>query len=438
MEEKKEKNRSSMMRCKYCNEENDEDAVFCIKCGRELDKHENRGNKRFYILRKIFKILSICICGIEVLFALGACFTPFLEMTYRYSITDRPRTTSIGMLQLIYYLQNYQEPTQSFSERIFNLPFHFLANQFAGIVLLSGICLSLIGCIGSVIYTTIKALKEGKKVQFPNLEKGLILSIGSLLFGLMISGMIFMNCDPRNTYFPVNITFKYGSVILAVIGIGISWLVIHHGIGFILDYIEKGNNKLCMDKFFGFLEFILLFLIIFQVGSSFLTIKSISTDSYFNQLTISVVMLFSMLNHKIFSRESHNESFTLEGDLAVSYFLIVFLFLLILGILIFSIIAFMKRTSKFVENKNNHASMKTGITLFLLAIIFISLMGASTGVFSQTEGVVNYVYNSIYLPRTFIAYIASGPSLLMLYSTSLLAIEMIWAYLTKYFNLQVE
>lgn len=98
----------------------------------------------------------------------------------------------------------------------------------------------------------------------------------------------------------------------------------------------------------------------------------------------------------------------------------------------------MKRTSKFVENKNNHASMKTGMTLFLLAIIFISLMGASTGVFSQTEGVANYVYNSIYLPRTFIVYIAPGPSLLMLYSTSLLALEKIWAYLTKYFNLQVE
>ncbi len=97
---------------------------------------------------------------------MGACFTPFLEMTYRYSIIDGPRTTSIGMLKLIYCLQNYQEPTQSFSARIYDLPFHSLANQFAGIVLLSEICLSLIGCIGSVIFTSIKAVKEGKKGNF--------------------------------------------------------------------------------------------------------------------------------------------------------------------------------------------------------------------------------------------------------------------------------
>lgn len=68
------------------------------------------------------------------------------------------------------------------------MPFHSLANQFAGIVLLSEICLSLIGCIGSVIFTSIKAVKEGKKRQFPNLEKGLIISIGSLLFSLMFYG----------------------------------------------------------------------------------------------------------------------------------------------------------------------------------------------------------------------------------------------------------
>ena len=73
--------------CPNCDLENDEDALFCKRCGTQLGetiaqyspkaKPRQKG-RAMEITRLVFKIISICIGGFGILFAFGACFAPFL------------------------------------------------------------------------------------------------------------------------------------------------------------------------------------------------------------------------------------------------------------------------------------------------------------------------------------------------------------------------
>lgn len=430
--------------CPNCDLENEEDAIFCKRCGTKLDesvsqdvlkgKPKQKG-KALGITRMVFKIISICMCGFGILFAFGACFAPFLEMNMQSSLGSTDLGASMGLFQVIENLKNYEIPEQNYGSE-----FYFLSDQLPNIILLIGICFSLIGCIASVIYSSVQAARVGMQRQLPSLEKGLVLSVGSLLLGLMISSFMFVGAGSKNDTLSIGMNLGYGSIVLAAVSIGISWLILNYIIHFVLDFIEGMDKKELASRILGMIEFVILLVLVFNVACSCLTVRVEGNSYSTGSLTMSILIFFSMLNSSIYSQTKYDEAFEFNGNIVGSYFYTVVLLVVILAVVITCLIFFIRRTTKIAQDKPK-ASLATGITFFALALLLVVLIGVSVGIYMEDNGAFDFMFGSLgdYNSSTIIkASIAPAPIVFMIFSTLLLANEIVWFVLQRRQNSQGE
>lgn len=430
--------------CPNCDLENDEDALFCKRCGTQLGetvaqyspkaKPRQKG-RAMEITRLVFKIISICISGFGILFVFGACFAPFLEMNMQSSLGSGELGVSLNLFQVIKSLKEYEAPGQNYGSE-----FYFLSEQLPNIILLVGICVALLGCLGSVIYTSIRAARIGMQKQLPSLEKGLALSVGSLLFGLMISSLMFVGAGSKNQELSVGMSLGYGSVVLAALSIGVSGLIFNYIVQFVLDVIDGMDKRELTRRIIGMIEFVILLVLIFNIACSCITIRIDGTAYSSGTLTMSILMFFTMLNNSIYTQAKYDEFFEFEGNLVGSYVYAIVLLLAILAIGITCLALFIRRTKKFAENQPK-ASLATGITFFVLALALIIMVGISTGIFMDTNGAIDFMFGSYVSSSSSLAIkttIAPAPIVFLVFSIFLLATEIVGSVLQKLQSDKVE
>lgn len=439
------------MNCRYCNAENDEDAVYCINCGRKLDGKlicpscgtENEGDAKFckecgHNLAKsapktksnsiskekglsignfVFKIIAVSMATFIILFCFGSCFAPFL------------RSYGKGM-----NLFDFIKDLKSFKPRpsgTYGADFYMLGEALPNIICISGISLALIGCITALIWGSVKAILTGIKKQIPNLDHQALLATCSLLTGMLFSSLMFMySKTPATTILADSYSIKYGGVVLAAVSVGLAWYFLNYIGRFVLDVIKGLTKKEILNRAFKFGEAALLCVILFNLCSSFLSFVRIEESWSGTQARytfgMSIAVFFSNLSEAVY-RETGDLSFIFsKSAIAGGYYLaavilIVFIVILLAGV---SVI--------FIRLKNNSdktkASLGTAIPLVAMAIVELVLTLVAIKVFSKSNGVF---YLLQYQGSSTKKQVGSSIIVFTVFSLLVLALEITWVILNK-------
>ncbi len=429
------------MYCKFCGYENEEDAVFCIHCGKKLNGKlicpscgiENEEDARFCkecgeellktspkksggngkakglsIGNLVLRIVAVCMSAFIILFSFGACFSSLV-------VSLGEKTEGAGLIDFIKGIKEFK----SLPSGMYGADFYMLGKIFPDIILLCGACLSLIGCSVALIYGTVKAIIVGMKKEIPNLDNLGLLATCSLLIGMAFGSLCFMS-STRASVSGVNYSIGYGSVFLAAASIGIIWYFLNHIGHFVLDCIEGLSKKDILNRAFKLGETALFCVIIFNLGSTFLTFPG--TGGGWSYAT-SIVGFFSELSAAIYNATSNLSFIFSKSKVAGGYYYALALsiiFIIIVAAAISLIFVRLRNTKKQAK-----ASLVTAIPLVSMAIAELVLTIVSIDVFSRPSGVFSYIYiNSD--PNV-------GASIIVftVFSILLLALEITWMVLNK-------
>lgn len=428
------------MYCKYCGYENEEDAVFCIRCGKKLDGKlicpscgiENEEDARFCkecgaellktspkksvgggrakgisIGNLVLRIVAVCMSAFVILFSFGACFSSVIVFLGE-------KAEGAGLIDFIKDIKDFK----SLPSGMYGADFYMLGHIFPDIICICGVCIALIGCSVALIYGIVKATMVGMRKEIPNLDNLSLLATCSLLIGMAFGSLCFMYS--KSSMSTVNSSIGYGSIFLAAASIGIAWYFLNYIGHFVLDCIEGLSKKDILNRAFKFGEAALFCVIIFNLGSTFLTFPGTGGGLSYGT---SIVSFFAELSAAIYNETSNLSFIFSESKVAGGYY-----YTLALSIL-FIIIVVVATSLIFVRLRNTKkqakASLVTAIPLVSLAIVELILTIVAIAVYSKPNGVFSYIYiNSD-------PHVGASIIVFTVFSILLLALEITWMVLNR-------
>lgn len=437
------------MNCKFCNALNDEDAVYCINCGKKLDGKlvcpscgmENDEDAQFCkecgktLLKStpkkssfskekginlgnfILKIVSVSMTAFIILFSFGACFSPFLTMFGK----------GVTMFDFIKALQEFKPKPAG----TYGADFYLLGNQLPNIICLCGVCIALIGCFVAVVYGSVKAIQAGTKKQIPNLDNIGLLATCSLLIGMLFSGLSFMYSKTSIATLSGNYSLGYGGIVLAAVSLGLAWYFLNYIAHFVLDLIQGLSKKEILNKAFKFGEAILLCVILFNLGSSFLSFTRLEESWSGGQATytmgMSVVSFFAELSSSIYTKTTGMDFIFSDSKVAGGYYFAMVIFIVFIIVLIAGVSLIGVRLKN--SSKDNKASLGIAVPLVGMALVELILTIVATKIFAKPNGVFDFVLG-IYSEEAK-AHIGSSIIVFTVFAILLLALEITWMVMNK-------
>ena len=437
------------MNCRYCNAENDEDAVFCINCGKKLDGKlncpscgaENEGDAKFCkecgqsllksapkkdsvskekglsIGNLVFKIVAVSMAAFVILFCFGSCFAPFLSCYGK----------GMNLFDFIKDLKSFKPKPSG----TYGADFYMLGETLPNIICISGISLALVGCITALIWGSVKAILTGMKKQIPNLDHQGLLATCSLLMGMLFSGLIFMySKTPANTLVSGSFTIKYGGIVLAAVSVGLAWYFLNYIGRFVLDFIKGLTKKEILNRAFKFGEAALLCVILFNLCSSFLSFTRIE-ESWSGAQTkyitgMSIGAFFTTLSESVYHETGDVNFIFSESGVAGGYYFALAILVVFIVVLVASVILI------FIRMKNNSnktkASLGTAIPLVVMAVAELVLTLVAISVFSKSNGVFYLLQSQ---GSSIKKQVGGSIIVFMVFSFLVLALEIVWLVLSK-------
>lgn len=138
-------------------------------------------------------------------------------------------------------------------------------------ICLAAILMAMIVCFVMLILSVVKAIKQGKKKELPNLDSYAVCCIASLLCTLLITCFNGTALWINNTYHLNSLGF--GPVVLSAIVIGLLWIGGRFIASFVLRILEARDKNEIISNAFKLVEMILLVTIVFQIVVGFVTMK---------------------------------------------------------------------------------------------------------------------------------------------------------------------
>ncbi|MDE5855894.1 MAG: zinc-ribbon domain-containing protein [Anaeroplasmataceae bacterium] len=437
------------MNCRYCNAENDEDAVYCINCGKKLDGElicpscgaKNEGDAKFCkecghnlfksapkegaiskekglsIGNLVLKIIAVSMAAFIILFSFGSCFAPFI--------------TGFGQGMNLFDFINDLKDFKPKPSGIYGSDFYMIEQTMPNIICISGISIALIGCTAALIWGTVIAIRTSMKKQIPNLDQQGLLATCSLLTALLFSSLIFMYSKAPSGSLSVNFSIKYGGVVLAAVSVGLAWYFLNYICHFVLDIIKGLKKKEILNRAFKLGEAILLCVILFNLCSSFMSFVQLEENWIGERgkvvFGMSIGAFFTNLSESIYYKTSDMDFVFSTSNVAGGYYLamailIVFIVILVAGVSI--IFIRLKNTSD-----KTKASLITAIPLVVMATVELALTIAAINVFSKPDGVFQMVLGENIVETR--EYVGSSIIVFMVFSLLVLALEIIWMILNK-------
>lgn len=438
------------MNCKYCNTVNDEDAVYCIQCGKKLDgklicpscgseneddatfcekcgkklvktEHKNPSTskeKGIKLTNFIFQIVSVSMSAFTILFCFGACFAPFMTLMGK----------GINLFDFIKQIQEVRlKPAGTYGA-----DFYFLGTQLPNIICLCGICIALVGCFVSILCGSIKAIRFGKKKQIPNLDNIALLSTCSLLLGMLFISLSFISYNSSSELISSNYSIGYGAIVLSAVSIGLSWYFLNYIAHFVLDLIQGLAKKEVINQAFKLGELVLLCVILFNLGSSFIVFVQketswIGSNAGTISTGMSVVSFFANLSSSIYSKTTDMTFIFADSKVAGGYYLAMALFIIFLVIVVAGLCLIWLR---FKDNKKEKkASIGISSALVGMALVEFILTIVAKNVFAKAGGVLEFLYPVHYED----VKISIGSSIIVftVFAFLLLALEIAWVVISK-------
>ncbi|MDE6660367.1 MAG: zinc-ribbon domain-containing protein [Anaeroplasmataceae bacterium] len=442
------------MKCKFCNAINEEDAVYCIYCGKPLEGKsvcpacgvENELDARFCkecgskllkikpkkaqmepssskekglnIAHLVLKIVALCMAGFIILFSFGACFSPFATLLGK----------GLGMFDFIKEIKKFRPRPAG----TYGADFYFISHMLPHVIGLCGVCIALAGCIGAIVYGSIKAILTGIKKQIPNLDKVGIFATCSLLLGMSLVGLFFFySYSTTSDSFSTSTirSMNYGAVVSAAVGISIAWFFLNYNAHFVLDLIKGMSKKEIINRAFKLGELIFLIVILFNLGSTFLTfvrieegvsgIKSIYTSG------MSVVDFFTEISGSIYNKTDDLRFDFSTSSVATGYYIAMVAFILFLIIVVAGISIIYIRMRSADKQK---ASPITAIPLVGMALVELIITLVAITEFSKTGGVLEMLLGGFENYKT---YVGSSIIVFVIFSILLLDLEVAWFIIDK-------
>ena len=252
------------MKCNFCKSENEDDAVYCIYCGKRLDEKlfcpscgvENELDARFCkecgadllktskseptkkttsnskekivnMVNLIWKIVAVSVSAFIILLTFGACFSPFAVYMKK----------GLGLVGYIKAIKAFKpRPTGTYGA-----DFYLLSNLLPFIIGLCGVCIALAGCIGAIVYGIIKAVRAGLNKQIPDLGNVSLLATCSLILGMSLNGLLFF-VNLSGIYGSMS-SMTYGVFVLVASSLGITWYLLNYIAHFVLDLLKAMSKK---------------------------------------------------------------------------------------------------------------------------------------------------------------------------------------------------
>ncbi|MCM1131564.1 MAG: zinc ribbon domain-containing protein [Roseburia sp.] len=436
------------MNCKYCSTENDEDAVYCINCGRRLDEKlicsscgvENDVDSKFCkecghalfksvpkcdsfskehclsLGKMVFKIIAASIAAFILLFSFASCFAPFLTLYGK----------GLSLFDFIKDLDAFKAKPAG----TYGADFYMLGKILPDIICIIGISIALIGCTIALIWGGVKAILSGMKKKIPDLDcQGLLATI-SLLGGMLLSSLLFTSNSSMTTIVSSAYTMKYGGVVLAAVSVGLAWYFLNYICHFVLDFINGLTKKEIFNRAFKFGEAILLCVILFNLCSSFLTF--VRTEEMWNGVqgkytsNISIAALFTNLSQAVYNQTGDVDFVFATSSVAGGYYLTMAILITFIVILVVGVIFIFFR----LKNTTNKikASLGMAILLVVMAVTELTLTIVATHVFASKGGVFQMLMGQT---ESLSSQIGASIIVFVVFSLLLLSLEIVWLIMNK-------
>lgn len=348
------------MECKHCGYINDEDALFCIQCGRRMDgklvchtcgtvndddskfckecgnalvsktmqKKSSSSTDKMKTVKLIMSVISLSYASFILLYCFGACFAPFIQGT----------NVGYNLFEIISNLQHFRPKPSG----VYGSDFYFIGGNLPNIICLVGICISLIGCFICLVYGTVKGIIIGSKKAIPNLNKVAFISTCSLLGGALICGTMCKTYAGSSLFGQSYSQLSLGGIVLSGVILGLIFHFSEYIKAFVLEVIEGMSKEEIINRSFKFGEAILLVILVFNVCSTF--IQFLPTGNLSSpQSQYSIMAFFCELSSSISSTISGSSSFQFKGSsVATGFYLamgmgVVWIILLLVTLVLFVI-----------------------------------------------------------------------------------------------------
>ncbi|MDE5566703.1 MAG: zinc-ribbon domain-containing protein, partial [Anaeroplasmataceae bacterium] len=427
--------------CSKCGKENDSDAQFCIYCGNKLEetnevvenaetivdeKPKKEHGKALEITRLVFKIIFFSLACFILIFNFGVCFGKFLKLPSFNAISMSEEMIFPGdLFGTIDIIKNFEAVEANSGA------FHAIMSELVpAIINLAAISTALIGTFVVMLVGGIKAIVAGcNEKKIIDLKKYVVLSLAFLFAGVLIVNLLDLAFS-TTAIFKMKIKLSASGLVLTAISMSISFILLQMVYEMVMDIIlKKGMNSL-IKSILHIVECVLFVVVLFSLAASYISFNF----SGLLKIRMSSGLWNTAVNGTIYSQYSNNVSViyakTFLSEVRSSWIVALIAELFNIAAIITTLCFFVKRFSN-DETNNKKSSLPSGITIVVLSVISLALAIVNVCVVKKTPAILDGISSTFGSGSDAKITIGAGVIVFLIFSLFLLASQIVSKVLVK-------
>ncbi|MDE7100621.1 MAG: zinc ribbon domain-containing protein [Anaeroplasmataceae bacterium] len=432
---------SDKIPCKKCGKENDSDAQFCIYCGNKLEEESNEVvntaptnvsekpkkeyGKALEITKLVFNIFFFSLAAFLLVFNFGVCFGKFIKAPSFDSFFVDEISLPSSLFATIDAIKDFEAVEANSGA------FHAIMSELVPLIInLAAISTALIGTFVVMLVGGIKAIIAGcTEKKLINLRKYVILSLAFLFAGVLIVNLLDVAFS-ASVIFKMKVKLGAGGLALAAISLSICFILLQSIYEMVMDIVlKKGMNSL-IKNILHLVECTLFIVILFSLAASFISLNF----SGILKMKMSSGFWNTAINGTIYSEYTDNVSIiyanTFLREVRSSWIVALIAEVFNISAIITTLCFFVKRFSN-DETNNKKSSLPSGITILALSVINLALAIVNVCVIKNTPEILNAIGYSFGAGSDPKIMIGAGTIVFLIFSLFLLASQIVSKVLVK-------